>query len=353
MFSEPSPTILNRMLGNVPSDVDISQGSAVYNALSPVSQEVSLSELKLDEVLKIVFAETAAENGYSAELELKCSEFGVTRKPGTYATGQVTFSGVETTPIPLGTTVQTPGGSRHATTTAGVITSGIATVSIQSVGVGVSYNVPSNTVIQIPTAISGITGVNNSSIITGGTEVETDDALLQRLLVKVRNPATSGNSAHYLQWSLEVPGIGSAKVFPLWDGSGTVKVCAIDSDMQPLSEPLVTALGTYVESVRPIGATVTYESAEALPIDLSANVTRDTAYTEAQIQAAVIIAITNYLKSIAFKQSYVSYAVIGSAILGTFGVLDYDTLVVNGGTANVVIGDEQVAIIGTVTVVAP
>jgi len=40
---------------------------------------------------------------------------------------------------------------------------------------------------------------------------------------------------------------------------------------------------------------------------------------------------------------------VGAAILNTEGVQDYSNLLVNNGTANVVIGDQEVAIKGTVT----
>jgi uncharacterized phage protein gp47/JayE len=43
-----------------------------------------------------------------------------------------------------------------------------------------------------------------------------------------------------------------------------------------------------------------------------------------------------------------SYAKIGSLLLSTPGVEDYDTLKVNNGTANIVIGDTEMPICGTV-----
>ncbi|MDQ7096944.1 baseplate J/gp47 family protein [Desulfosporosinus sp. PR] len=353
MFSEASSAVLNRMLGNVPSDVDKSEGSLIYDALSPVSKEVASSEIQLDEVLDMVFAQTAAAKGYSTQLELRCGEFGLTRKPGTAASGEVTFTGTEATPIPLGTTIQTPGGLRYTTTTSRIITGGLATIKVQAVNVGTAYNVPAATITQIPVVISGITGVNNSNPIIGGNDAETDGALLQRLLIQVQTPPTSGNVAHYIQWALQVPGIGGAQVFPLWNGPGTVKVCALDSNMQPLSDPLLAELSTYIESQRPIGAIVTYESAAALPINISVNVVRNTAYTQEQIQTAVIAGISDYLKGIAFKQNYVSFAIVGSIILATPGVNDYNALTVNGGTANVTVESEQVATVGDVTVNAP
>jgi uncharacterized phage protein gp47/JayE len=352
MYSEKNTEFIikNRMINNIPSDIDSSEGSLIYDAISPASMELDQAYIKLDQALDMVFAQSAATNGYSAQLELRCGEFGVIRKIGTLAIGQVTFSGIDTTVIPQGTVIQTPGGLQYETIASATISAGLATVNIQSVNIGLNYDVPSNTIIQIPTTISGITGVINISPTLGGTDNETDIDLLQRLLTQVQTPATSGNVAHYVQWAMQVNGIGLAQVFPLWNGPGTVKVCAVDSNMQPISSTLLINLSNYIESRRPIGALVTYESAIAVPINISVNVVRDTAYTQEQILTALTTSIINYLKGIYSKQNYVSYAVIGSLIVATPGVIDYNALTVNGGTVNVAITSEQVATKGTITV---
>lgn len=349
MFSENNTTILNRMLGNVPSDVDTSEGSLIYDALSPTSQELARSETQLDEVLKMVFAQSAAAHGYSAELRLRCAEFGVTPKDGTTATGQVTFTGVETTSIPLGTTVQTPGGLRYTTVTQGTIIGGMATVTIQGVDEGVVYNVPANTIVQLPATLSGITGVNHSSPITGGNDAETDDALLSRLLTRARTPSTSGNAAHYVQWALEVPGIGAARVYPLWNGPGTVKVVAIDSNKRAINSSLLDEVTTHIDENRPIGATVTVISATEQLMNVSATVVLSNGRTLNQVQDTLGEAITEYLKSIAFLSSQVSFAQVGSLILSVLGISDYSNLLMNGVAGNMLVGEEEVVVLGVLS----
>ena len=191
MFSEDSATILNRMLGNVPSDVDKSEGSLIYDALSPASQELAKSGLQLDEVLNMVFAQNAAAKGYSTQLRLRCAEFGIIPKDGTSATGQVTFAGTETTPIPIGTVVQTQGGLRYITTTLGAITNGTSSLPIQAVNVGIAYNVPATAITQLPVAISGITGVSNSDPVAGGNDAETDAAYRSNCDLRKRGRLTN------------------------------------------------------------------------------------------------------------------------------------------------------------------
>lgn len=352
MYSENNSEnlILQRMLNNVPSDVDKSEGSLIYDAIQPVSGELAESYINLDEVFNKVFAQNAEANGYSDYLEMRCAEFGIYRKSGTNASGQVIFTGSNGTVILAETIVQTVDGLQFKTTANTTIVNGTTTVYIQAFDIGSQYNLPTNTLVQLPIQITGVTSVINSSPIIGGTDDETDLALLQRLLLQVQTPSTSGNVAHYQQWGLAVSGIGAVSVFPTWNGTGTVKVCAVDSNMQPLSGTLLTNLNNYIESQRPIGATVTYESATALNINVTATITRNTAYSQAQIQSAFTTSLINYLKSIALKQNYVSYAVIGSLLLTTPGVNDYSGFTVNGGTANITIGSEQVATQGTVTI---
>lgn len=60
--------------------------------------------------------------------------------------------------------------------------------------------------------------------------------------------------------------------------------------------------------------------------------------------------LQKYLAEIAFEQPYVSYARISDKILDVPGVIDHEGLTVAGGTANIPIGDREVATLGEVTV---
>lgn len=352
MYSEDSQNILSRMLDNVPSDIDNSEGSFIYNSLSPIGEELAQTKAQLDEVLNRVFAISAAENGYSDELENRCGEFGIYRKDGTKATGQVTFSGTGDEVIPLATIVQTGDGLQYKTIADVTIASGSATANIEAIAIGNQYNIPSNTIIELPVQVVGITGVVNNNKITGGTEIESDTDLLNRMLLKVRTPATSGNTNHYKQWATEIPGIGDAKVSAIWNGPGTVKVCVIDSNKQPVNETLVNEVLDNIEKNRPIGATVTVVSATALPISISANFIIEEGFTDEQIITGVKEKLTQYLASIAFVRDYVSYAYIGSILFEVEGVLDYTELKINNVSTNISIGPEEVTITGEVVISA-
>ncbi|MGB9903035.1 MAG: baseplate J/gp47 family protein [Desulfotomaculales bacterium] len=344
--SQTFDAIMQRLLAAVPDDLDKREGSFIWDALSPAAIELAQAYIELDRVIKLGFVQTT----YGQYLDYRAAEHGLTRKAATKATGQVTITGSPGTVVPAGSLFATGAGVQFATTAEVTISeTGQVTANIEAVVAGTSGNVPASAITVIPVSIPGVTTVTNASPTSGGTDTETDADLLDRLLEKVRQPATSGNVAHYRQWAKEVAGIGDAKIFPEWSGPGTVKIVVIDSNKQPVSAEIVQSVADHIEGVRPIGAAVTVISAQGLNIDVTATVSLDPAYTIDQIRPVFEAALVDYLKSIAFQQDYVSYAKIGSLLLDTPGVLDYSNLIVNGGTGNVVVGAEQVAVKGTVT----
>lgn len=344
--TQTESVIKQRMLDRITSTIDKLEGSLTNDAISPIAVELTQMYIELDRILELVFAQTSSGD----YLEYRAAEFGVSRKQGTNAIGKVTFTGVNDTVIPLGTQARTVENLVFATTIEGTIESGIANVPIEASTIGTTYNIPSATIINLPVSILGVTAVTNADPTSGGTNVETDAELLTRLLVKVQTPTTSGNSNEYKLWALEVDGVGDAKIFPLWNGNGTVKVLLVDSNKTPANATIVDNVATYVESVRPIGATLTVLAATGLNINISVSVTKDSAYTLQQVTDNITAKLTAYLKSIAFKSNYVSYAQMGNAIIDSEGVIDYSSLTINGGTANISVKSEEVAILGAVTI---
>ena len=345
-MSDSAETIQTRLLRNIDNTYDKSDGSFYYDAEMPVAIELANSYSELNSILDNGFPDTAT----GAYLDKIVSEQGITRKQAGYGITNVTVTGSAGSPVPLGGLVGTDTVNFAFTQSAVIPDTGVVSIPVQCVVAGSIGNVPVGAIHSFPITIQGLSTVTNPTQVTSGYDTETDDALRQRYYAQVQSPATSGNVAHYQLWCSQVAGVGACQVNPLWNGAGTVKVCALDVNSLPLSSTVLTNLQNYIESQRPIGATVTYETATVLPINISVKITLATGYTNAQVQSAIATSITSYLASIAFNQNTVSYAKIGSLILSTSGVADYSNLLVNGGTANVTIPQEQVATIGSVTI---
>ena len=327
--------------GNLTGDLVKSHAielAKIYMSLQGLINMVDVNQLTGDDLTKYV-------------LQRK----GIIRKTATYSQVALTING--TASISIGDLFATSDNTQFASLEANNIT-GTGTINAQAVVAGTSGNVGANTIISMPITIAGVTSVNNTSASYDGFAEETDDSVRSRYYAALQTPPTSGNIYHYLEWAESVSGVGNAKVLPLWNGANTVKVVIIDANMQPASVPLVTSVQNYIDpsvsgtgaGQAPIGAYCTVESATALSINISVDATLASGYTLATVTTNITNNVIAYLQSIAFVQDYVSYAKIGSIILETDGVSDYINLTVNSGTTSIAIGNEQVAVIGSVVV---
>lgn len=347
MYSEGNSKeeILSRMLEKVPNDLLKSEGTFLYDANSPVSIELEESYKTLDDFLEKVFAITS----YGIFLEMRAAELGIFRKEGTKAiTKGFIFEGADGTVIPQGTIVQTPSGLEYSTNADTTILNGKAITDITALNIGSQYIVPSNAITELPVSIVGVTKCYNPNSCEGGTNIEDDASLKERYFMKVQQPSTSGNKFHYQQWALEVPGIGGAKIFPLWSGNGTVKVVVIDSNKKGANTELIDAVRKHIEDKKPIGAMVTVIGAIEKKINITAKVVLANNYNISTVYQEFLKNIDICLKDLVFKESYISYAKIGSILLGTQGVLDYTDLKINDDIKNIGLQDEEIPVLGTV-----
>lgn len=326
--------LVQAILDRVPSDVDKREGSIIYDAVAPCAYFLVQQNFQLDNFVDLVLPDKA-EGEY---LDRAVAAYGITRKDATPAVRKMVTSG-ETS---LGTRW---GISDLVYRVTDQLDTNQYEVTCETAGeIGNQY---SGAMQPISNEVTGITA-ELTDIITAGTDRETDDALRSRFFVKVQIPATSGNAYHYQQWALEVPGTGAAKVFPLDDGPGTVTVLVVDDDME-ISSSLPATVAEYIETVRPIGATVTVESPETLTITISANVLLDGSREIADVKADFEAAAESFLKASIFTNYRISYARLSALLLDVAGVEDFDGFTLNSGTGNVMIGDKQIPVLGTVS----
>lgn len=335
----------DRMLDTINDSYDKSEGSFFYDVIKPVSIELDEQNKNIESTFNKVFVDTAV----GVYLDKRVIEQGLSRKQATKADGCVIITGQEGVVINQGIKVASDSMTYTVIEAKTIDVSTKATVQIVADIAGSIGNCPVGAIKYFPITIQGLNGVTNEGSVTSGYDGETDDELRQRYYDKVKTPSTSGNVYHYLNWAKEVTGVGAARVFPLWNGNGTVKVVIISSNGTGADGQLVTDTINHIEDNRPIGATVSVVSAIEKVIDVSADLNIDEVnYTLEQVRTSIEITITNYLKEIAFKETYVSYARIGGLILDSGGVTDYSNLKVNLGTANVLIGTEEVAVMGVI-----
>lgn len=279
---------------------------------------------------------------------------GMSRKEATLSTGYIKVTAGAGT-IAEGDLFETAGGVQFkATETKTVAVNDI--VNIVAVKAGNDSNVPANTITQIPVTIAGIVSVTNPDPTENGYNAESDDSLRERYYEALRLPATSGNIYHYMKWAKEIAGVKAAKVFPLWNGDNTVQVVIINEDSKPASTELVEQVQNHIdpnsagtgEGQAPIGAYCTVTAAETYNLTVSVSIL--SARSSSELKKDIEEAITDYLKSIAFVEDYVSIGKVSTAILNVEGVIDCENLTLNGSTARLEIPEKAVTVLAGVNI---
>ncbi|KOS61790.1 hypothetical protein AN161_16320 [Lysinibacillus sp. FJAT-14222] len=333
------------MLG-INDEYDKAKGEFIYDATKPAAVEFANQQKKIAEVQDKLDVEKLTGDELTRTVYQRT---GQSRKLATQATTTVIVSGAAGTIVKTGELVGTDTILYSVIEEATLNESGLGHVRIQCNEFGQIGNVPANTIKNFPVSIPGLINVYNPDSVVDGYDEETDDDLRQRYYDKLQRPGKSGNEYHYREWALEVTGTGDAKIFKRYNGPLSMKVVVIDANKLPAPNELVEDVRDHIEVEMPFGVEdLLVMSAVALKLNLKVSLTLMPGYTEEIVINNIKKNITTQLKEIAFKSSFVSYAKIGALVIESSGVLDYQDLLINDSTANVVIPDDAVALMGGV-----
>lgn len=333
--------ILEDMLSRVNNDIDKREGSIIYDALAPAAFKLAETYYKLNNYRDLLFIDTTV----GEYLDLKALDYGITRKEATSSIREIETTG----PVSIGTRW----GLNNLVYT---ITKEIKINTYQATcqQTGEIGNSNSGELENIDN-VMGVTAVL-TSILEYGADEETDNQLRMRVNQQLIKPAQDGNIAQYLKWALDYPGIGTAKVFPLWKGTNTVKVAITNSVYQPAETLLIKNFQSYIDpgasglgnGVAPIGSKVTISGGTKKSINITANIMLNEGYSEPTGAAE---AISNYLASIVYKKNSVSYMRIGSALLDCPSILDLNSLKMNTTSEDVALIDDEIPVLGSLNLV--
>ena len=87
--NETYEIIRQRILDNTDLNIDKREGSFVSNQISPVAEELAKVYINMGDILSLAFI----EDNFDTYLEKRVSEFGVYRKLGIKAIGEITVEG--------------------------------------------------------------------------------------------------------------------------------------------------------------------------------------------------------------------------------------------------------------------
>lgn len=349
--------ILERMLDRVPDKYDKRQGGIIWNALAPAAAE--LAQMYID--LGLVEDRTYADTAMGEDLTRRAAERGIIRRPATKAIRKGIFKTNNDAPFDV------PIGSRFTGEDLNYIA--IEKIAngefrLECEEPGVIGNVYTGTLIPIE-YIDGLVSAEIADILIPGEDEEDDESLRRRYFDSLESQAFGGNIADYKKKTNELNGVGGVKVYPVWNGGGTVKLVIIDSDYNKPSQELVNYVQNEIDpighqgegvGIAPIGHIVTVEGVTERTVNIETNITFQEGYTWDDVKPNFIATIEDYFNEI--KKTWqdeenlvVRISYIETRALSLTGVLDIQDTKINGLAENLVLEDIEIPALGEVTVI--
>lgn len=359
--------IHEKMLSNLPEDIDKSEGGFPWDFTRPTAIEIAeLKEYVLVEVLKSLSPVTCEE---SYLLDYHADGRGLVRRESVNATGYVTVTAKAGLVIPLGygfsTEADDEGNTIDFVTTEEVTVDslGNAKIPIEAAEGGSASNVGVNTIVlhagdETGELLDEIISVTNEEAVTGGLDEEDDDTLRERIVEYDRSHDISyvGNVADYKRWALSVPGVGAVTVIPAKDDSGTIKIILMDQNGVPASKQIQDAVYDYImrpdsesDRLAPPNAVLEITAPETVVVNISAVVYLREAEI-GDVQNDLKAALQSYLLNVSSNDSAVRISAINSIIGAVSGIYDYDSVQINGASKNVDLESGQMPVLGTVKI---
>lgn len=231
---------------------------------------------------------------------------GVTRKPGTYASGFANFTGTTGTVVPSGLILTSADGTTYTTTTASALDdTGTVNTPIVATAIGVASNATYGLALQTSSVVSGLNASVIATELTGGADLEDDASLRTRMNQIYASPPQGGAAADYVEWALAVPEVtrawaiagaqaGSVSVYIMLDEAhaggyplGTNGGAAAERRTPPATgDQLIVA--NYIYPLRPVTALVSVVApiGQVIPITIR-NLDPFTTPIQANITAAL------------------------------------------------------------------
>ena len=343
--------ILKSMLSNVSSSFDKREGSIIYDALASAAAELAQLYIDLDFTLKETFADTS-DRKY---LIMRAAERGFEPYSATFAIAKGVFD------------IEVPIGSRFSIdmfnyTVTEVISDEEHSYKLMCETAGSESNGYTGQLIPVD-YIKGLTQAEITEILIPGEDEEETESFRQRYLNSFDSQAFGGNIQDYKEKVNAIQGVGGVKVYPVWNGGGTVKLVIISSEYKVPSSELIQEVQTAIDPVQnqgeglglaPIGHVVTVEGVTETAINIETDITYDEGWSWEDIESTANDVIDGYFKELA--QSWadnsniiVRISRIETRLLDIEGVIDIQNTKLNSQTKNITLEENGIPKRGTVS----
>lgn len=337
MFEEMTyEKLLADMTAHMSSELDKREGSVVWDMLSPMALELAEHYAQLGQLLELLFLESSS----GEYLDRLGAQFGIPRKEAQCAVLKGEFTDENNQPA------QVEAGSRFrwgelAYTVGEQLEAGIYAMTCEQPGAeGNSAVGDILPVVNLP----GLKSAVLSGVLQEGCDRESDDEYRQRAMGLVARPAFGGNVSSYEEEGKNIPGVGWVKVFPVFNGGGTVGLVLGDFRGRAVTQTVLEEAQAHFasgdeQSMAPIGHQVTVKNCQEKQVEIALTATLDSNAVAEEVDAAIQQAVAAYVDGIDFLEKRVFLAKVVAAALEVDGVTDVpvNSVTINGASENLVL----------------
>lgn len=352
MYEEKTQeTIYNEMMATVQEKypgLDTRAEGVIGIALMPCALELAQAYAEIDTILDESFADTASREF----LIRRAAERGIEPTPATYAV----VKGVFNIDVEIGERFTLDDFNYEVIEK---IDTGIYKLECETIGS--EPNSHTGTLIPLD-YIDGLETATITEVLIPGEDEEETESLRKKYFDSLSSQAFGGNIADYKEKVSELSGVGGCKVYPTWNGGGTVKVVIIDSDYNKATSELIESVQNDIDPVghsgegygiAPIGHVVTISSAENTIVNIATTITYQSGYTFADIKSYIESAIEAYFLELRREWAnedalVVRISQIEYRLLNVTGIVDISGTTINGLAVNLVLDSNNIPVRGDV-----
>ena len=238
--------------------------------------------------------------------------------------------------------------------------------------VGISGNKATGMLVPID-HLPGLQFAKIEALTIPAVDDEDTEVFRQRYLKSFETQAYGGNIADYKEKVLSISGVGGVKVYPVWNGGGTVKVVFCTSEFKSPDSEFVDKVQEILDpvpyhqkgvGVAPIGHYVTVAGTTKKAVNVKAKISVKPGFVLSDVKQQIVESIKNYLKELNHDWkttqtvSVNTFTNVGlilriskieSCILDVTGVLDVENLTVNGSKRNIQLDPDELTELGGMT----
>lgn len=268
---------LEKMLDQVPENIDKREGSIIYDSLAPAAMICAEQSLELANIIRQTYIKTAQ----GEFLDYRAIEHGTNRYLATQTEVRAIFQDQDGQPIN-----NVVVGDRFASIGEQPIFYTVTKINDDLSGeliadeAGTAPNSYLGQILPV-TSNDALYWAEIKEVTIPARDAENDEHLRARILNANSWIAYGGNVSDYLDMMSKIREVGATQVYPTWQGPGTVKLVIINNDYKPASNTLIKKVKEEIDpedkttqgyGLAPIDHRVTVVAPEILNVNIEATV---------------------------------------------------------------------------------